>query len=116
MVRQPKAIFHRNPGQNHCGTKLYQIRSELWKDEWIDPGENSTRVRNDKLPATVFFYYRCSRKKGIPDTLAGEGRWLWFNPDMMMVLIHRRGGSLIWHTEIPEMYNVRQIMASTWSK
>jgi len=63
MVRHRRQYFIEILDKNHCGTKLYQIRSELWKDEWIDPGENSTRVRNDKLPATVFFITDAAGKK-----------------------------------------------------
>jgi hypothetical protein len=80
------------------GKKLFQIRSELWRDEFIDPGNNSPRVRGDKIPATVYFTTDEKGKKESQDTLIEGSRWLWFKPTVMMTLAHRRGGSLFWST------------------
>lgn len=80
------------------GKKLFQIRSELWRDEWIDPGNHSSRVRGDKTPATVFFIMDEKGNKESKETLIAGIRWLWFKPTVMMALAHRRGGSLDWYT------------------
>jgi len=78
--------------------KLFRVEGELWKNEWIDPGPNSPRLRGDKLPPTVFFIVDAKGTKENRETLAGGCRWLWFRPEVVMTLAHRRGGSLKWYT------------------
>jgi hypothetical protein len=80
------------------GRKLFQIRSELWRDEFIDAANGSPRVRGDKVPATVYFITDEKGKKETQDTLIEGSRWLWFKPTVMMDLAHRRGGLLFWAT------------------
>lgn len=80
------------------GRKLFRVEGELWRNEWIDPGESSPRVRGDELPATVYFITDASGKKECQDTLVVGSRWLWFKPDVIMALAHCRGGALGWYT------------------
>ena len=80
------------------GGKLYRIDGELWRTEWIEPGERSERVRGDEGPATVFFIIDAEGRKESRDTLRDEGRWLWFQPAVIPALIERRGGELRWYT------------------
>jgi hypothetical protein len=80
------------------GKKVFRVQGELWRNEWVDPGEYSLRIRRDKLPATVFFITDASGKRESKDSLVDGGRWLWFKPEVMMALAHRRGGSLQWYT------------------
>lgn len=80
------------------GRKLHVIQGELWRKEWIDPGDNSPRIRGDKLSSTVSFITDEAGGKETKETLRGGGKWLWFKPDVIMVLAHRRGGGLRWYT------------------
>ena len=79
------------------GRKLFEIRGELWRTEWIEPAAQSPRVRGDRTPPTVFFITDAEGTRENRETLSG-GRWLWFRPEVMMALSHRRGGGLSWYT------------------
>lgn len=80
------------------GRKLYIIQGELWRNEWVAPGAVSPRIRGDRIPSTVFFITDSSGTRESSETLDQHGRWLWFKPDAIMALTHRRGGSLQWYT------------------
>jgi len=80
------------------GEKLYRVQGELWRNEWVEPGDHSYIVRGDKRPATVHFITDQSGTKETQDTLTKGSRWLWFKPEVMMTLAHRRGGGLGWYT------------------
>lgn len=84
--------------RKHTGKKLFRIHGELWRNEWIEPGKVSPRIRGDELPPTVFFITDETGAQESRDTLRDGGRWLWFKPDVIMALAHRRGGSLSWYT------------------
>lgn len=80
------------------GRKLYIVQGELWRNEWVNPGDLSQRIRGDKLPPTVFFITDSSGTRESKETLERHRRWLWFRPGAIMTLSHRRGGSLGWYT------------------
>ncbi len=80
------------------GRKLFRVQAELWRNEWIQPAESSPIVRGDETKPSVFFITDAEGKQEGKDTLVSGGRWLWFRPDVMSVLAHRRGGSLTWYT------------------
>jgi len=80
------------------GDKLFYVRGELYRNEWIEPGEHSYIVKGDKRPATVHFITDESGKKETQETLIDSSKWLWFKPEVMMTLAHRRGGALGWYT------------------
>lgn len=80
------------------GSLLYRVSGELWRNEWVEPGTASPRVREDKLPATAFFIVDAAGTKLGKDALVKTGRWLWFKPEVISSLSHRRGGSLTWYT------------------
>jgi len=80
------------------GRKLYVVQGELWRNEWVNPSSLSLRIRGDKVPSTVFFITDSSGTRENEDTLDKHGRWLWFKPDAIMALAHRRGGALQWYT------------------
>jgi len=80
------------------GRKLYRVQGELWRNEWIDPASTSTIVRGDEIPPTVFFIVDSEGNQETKKTLATGGRWLWFRPEVMSTLAHRRGGYLTWYT------------------
>ncbi|MCX5844729.1 MAG: hypothetical protein NT022_13475 [Deltaproteobacteria bacterium] len=80
------------------GKKLFMVMGELWRDEWIEPASTSPRIRHDAQPPSVFFITDEQGNKETKETLSDGGRWLWFKPDVIMALTHRRGGSLAWYT------------------
>jgi len=80
------------------GKKLFNVISELWRHEWIEAAEISPRIKEDKTESTVFFVVDEQGKKENGNTLKEEGKWLWFKPDVIMALAHRRGGQLRWYT------------------
>ncbi len=81
------------------GKKLYRVMGDLWRNDWIEPGKISPKVRGDKLASTVFFIIDAEGSKVNGDDLVHSGKWLWFKPDVIMALCHRRGGSLSFYTQ-----------------
>lgn len=84
--------------KEHHGRKLYRIEGELWRNEWIDPAAISPIIRGDETPPTVFFITDAEGKQEHKETLVQGSRWLWFRPEVVIALSHRRGGSLSWYT------------------
>ncbi|WP_186038787.1 hypothetical protein [Burkholderia gladioli] len=80
------------------GRKLFRVIGKLWKSEWIEPADRSPRVRRDPVPATVYFLTDASGKRENRDTLAAQGQWLWFRPDVVNALLRFRDGTLEWYT------------------
>jgi hypothetical protein len=80
------------------GKRLTRLEGELWRDEWVEPGAKSPRVRGDKIASTVGFIIDAAGSKELPEKLVNAGRWLRFRPDMIMALANRRGGGLFWAT------------------
>lgn len=87
--------FTRNVSENR---KVYRVMGELWRDEWVEPGARSTRIRRDEPDPPVAFIVDAAGKKQPSKSLIDSGRWLWFKPDLIPALIDRRGGSLEWYT------------------
>lgn len=84
--------------QEHHGRKLYHAEGELWRNEWIEPTLSSPIVRGDKTPAIVFFITDAEGTQENKSTLIKGSRWLWFRPEVVVALTHRRGGILGWYT------------------
>jgi len=84
--------------KEHTGRKLYRVSGELWRNEWIEPAAKSPIIRIDKVPPTVFFITNSEGKKESEGTLIIGSRWLWFRPEVISALAHRRGGFLSWST------------------
>ncbi len=84
--------------KEHTGRKLYRVAGELWRNEWIEPAAKSPIIRRDKLPPSVFFITDSGGKKESEETLIKGSRWLWFRPEVVSALAHRRGGFLRWYT------------------
>jgi len=80
------------------GRKLFVIQGELWRCEWVPPSDFSPRIRGDDPRPSVFFVTDAQGTRESRDTLVAAGRWLWFRPDVMMVLSHRRGGGMDWYS------------------
>lgn len=82
----------------HQGKQLFVIKGELWRKDWLEPAGASPRVRGDALPATVYFIGDAAGTRENSETLRSGGKWLWFRPDVVTSLAHRRGGGLAWYT------------------
>lgn len=80
------------------GRKLYRVLGELWRNELILPGKHSPKVRGDKVTSPVYFTIDADGSKVCGRDLIDAGKWLWFKPDVVMALSHRRGGSLSFYT------------------
>lgn len=91
-------VSHTSWTKKDTRRKLYRVEGELWRTEWIEPASRSPIVRGDETPPTVFFVTNAEGRQESRETLVKEGRWLWFRPEVITVLAHRRGGSLEWCT------------------
>jgi hypothetical protein len=100
MLGHPSdADFHTESWtQSDEGRKLFLVRGELWRSEWVEPAQRSTRVRRDREPSTVSFIVDASGSQEQAASLVNGGRWLWFHAEVIPALAHRRGGALEWYT------------------
>lgn len=80
------------------GRKLYVAYGELWKNEWVEPGVGSPRLRGDPQPSSASFIVDGSGTRRPGSELTDEGRWLWFRPEVIPAIAHRRGAVLSWYT------------------
>lgn len=81
------------------GNKLYRIMAELWKYEWISPAKNSPVVLGEEEKIDIFFTIDAIGNKESGNELKKGGKWLWFRPELALVLISKRGGFLKWYTK-----------------
>lgn len=82
------------------GPKAYRAEGELWREEWIEPADRSVRVRGDK-PSEEFFYSIDASGNRVAGTALNSedvGRYLWFLPTVIPVLLQYRGAALEWYT------------------
>jgi hypothetical protein len=84
--------------KEHHGRKLYRVKGELWRNEWIEPASKSPLIRGDQIPPKIFFITDAEGNQENRETLVNGSRWLWFRPDVVTALTHYRGGSLSWNT------------------
>ena len=91
-------VIGRSRSVRRKGRRLYRIDGELWRTEWIEPLSHSPIVREDEVPPTVFFITDAGGNTESRITLEHGGRWLWFRPEVVCALAHRRGGRLTWYT------------------
>lgn len=80
------------------GRKLYRVMGEYWSSELILPGKHSPKVRGDGVSSSVYFVIDADGSKARGKDLIDAGKWLWFKPDVIMALSHRRGGNLSFYT------------------
>jgi hypothetical protein len=75
----------------HQGKQLTYIDGELWRDEDIEPGQSSERVRGDEIPTGLSFIVDAAGTKATSEDLDNEdiGRWLWFRPEVIPVITSR---------------------------
>jgi hypothetical protein len=80
------------------GRKLFRVHGELWRNEWIAPGERSPRVKGDRVTPGVSFIVDASGRHETAESLGSAAGWLWFRPEVISALIGRRGGTISWFT------------------
>ena len=85
--------------QSFEGKKLFFITGKLWRNEWIEAAKISPRIKEERPKSTTFFIVDEQGNKENGDALIKEGRWLWFKPEVMMALAHKRGGQIKWYTK-----------------
>lgn len=78
--------------------KLYRVSGEVWRDEWVEPGALSIRVRRDEPNSPISFIVDGAQRTETAKNLEDSGRWLWFRPDVIPALAERRNGGLKWYT------------------
>jgi len=85
---------------NRGGTKYFRAEGELWREEWIEPGQRSERVRRDEPLEAAYFTIDASGNRASSKDLNNEdiGRYLWFDPKLIVNLLGRRGSGIKWHT------------------
>ena len=81
------------------GRKLYRVLGALWRNEVVEPGKQSPKVRGDKVESTAYFIIDAEGSKICGRDLIDAGKWLWFKPEVIMALSHRRGGKLSFYTQ-----------------
>lgn len=83
------------------GRQIYCISGELWRDEEIEPGEQSPRIRRDRVPTGIHYIVDAAGTRLPSEDLDDESnpRWLWFRPEVVPALTKRRGGTLKWYTQ-----------------
>lgn len=93
-----KNIKSKSWKKKFSGRKLFIVWGELWKNEWVPPGNSCSIIDNNEIKEELFFFTDADGKKESNKSLDKEGRWLWFKADVVPVLANRRGGSLFWYT------------------
>jgi len=83
------------------GNTFFRVEGELWREEWIEPSERSEKVRDDKPIEQLFYTVDAAGKREGGDHLNDQdiGKYLWFDPKVVLAIANRRGGSLDWYTE-----------------
>ena len=85
--------------RHYDGRKLYRVTGEMWRNHWVPPGEDSPKVRGDRVESDVEFIVASSGEKKAGRTLEGHRGWLWFKPTVVQEMLSRSAGVLQWYTE-----------------
>lgn len=74
------------------------VSGELSRNEWVEPASRSPRIRRDEVESTVGFILESDGTTGTGSEFRSSIRWLWFRPQVVLEVMRRRGGSLVWST------------------
>jgi len=79
---------------------VFMIEGEVWRDEWVEPADKSTRIRGDEVPPSAFFITDASGARESRATLDHEdvGKNLWFRGQVVPNILQRRGSTMTWYT------------------
>jgi hypothetical protein len=75
------------------------VSGELWRNEWVEPGTRSPRVRHDRTEPTIPFIIENDGSTAAGAELKRGIQWLWFSPRVILDILRRRGGALEWYSE-----------------
>ncbi|PTT76085.1 MULTISPECIES: hypothetical protein [unclassified Chryseobacterium] len=78
--------------------KLYKSISELWKFDWVEPGKISPIILGDDESDKVNYIVEADGSKQSSKELKKGGKWLWFRPQLVNVLLSKRGSFLTWYS------------------
>lgn len=76
----------------------FWMRGALWRTEWVEAGQLSTRVRGDPDPYTTNFALTNDGTRATADELDGATTWLYFKPTIAGALLRHRSAKLRWAT------------------
>jgi len=82
-----------------AGKKLFLALCDMWRNEWLEPADQSPRVRRDRIEPTIPFIVDSTGTKALASQLINETRWLWFRPSVITEILKRRGAKLGWYSE-----------------
>jgi hypothetical protein len=83
------------------GKTYFRVEGEVWRDEEIEPGAHSHRVRSDRVPTGISYIVDASGAKMTSEELDDQdkARWLWFDPSVILDLLKHRGTEFKWYTQ-----------------
>lgn len=84
--------------------RLKQILAHYWINDWITPSKFSPRIKRDSVDSTVTFLIDNEGTRVNSDNLKEDGRWLWFDPEIINELLKKPYGYIGWHTR--ELFDV----------
>ena len=98
-IPEPKSNYARNQTSNMDAAEgqIYMIIGELWRTEVIEAGDRSERVLDDEPTSVPFIIDSTGRPKN-NEFLKASNSWLHFRPEVINVILGRRGASLWWIT------------------
>lgn len=74
-------------------------RGALWRTEWVEAGEMSTRVRGDSDPHISTFALTNDGARAPASALSKSIGWLFFAPTVVLPLMRHRGARLRWYSQ-----------------
>lgn len=78
---------------------LTLTESRLWKKEWVIASDISSKVRKDNISRSIFFKVDESGREVSVDQLINSGKWLWFEPNIINLILEKRDTKLIFYTK-----------------
>ncbi len=78
----------------------YHIHGRLWRAEWINPAKQSSLVGYSEPKDEFMVQVDETNNKVKLSTLKYEeiNKYLWFNPEVVNLLVANRGGKIVWDT------------------
>lgn len=81
------------------GPRLVFVSGEMWRNEWVEPGSRSPRVRRDRVESSIPFIVENDGTTAMGKDFEHAIRWLWFSPSIVNEILRKRGGTLGWFTD-----------------
>ncbi|MFC1461514.1 hypothetical protein ACFLQR_03225 [Verrucomicrobiota bacterium] len=85
--------------KTQSGRKLYRVAGEMWRNNWIEPGASSPRIRRDEVEPDIEFIVDSSGETLTGRALGEHRGWVWFKPSVVSTMLSKRSGILEWYTE-----------------